>query len=349
VLHPELSDRADELYSELQSLPFVGRFPGRGHNLHERNRNLLLTHLWQQNQTEYHLLSSRLASYFAQQPNDAIWQTERLYHFAVDPNWLATELNETVQNWLQHCRYAEVEILLNRLLEQVDADRTTDHVTSNIYACYGRSASRSGRSRHPFVTMTGYLVPSTTIGSVVESSNVVILSSESVNPLISLGSSDSSIDRSPYEYHLAIDDSNPQTLGAATSSINYPSIVKPVFNPFGYASNEPDTPSNEKRRSVFISGSIKDVELITADGMSVGNLASHTPRGWSDSISEPEEVVPLLEAIALLQNQLLSALNKGYTYEELASILQSVKINIKPSTLKRYLALSQNPSVGRKP
>lgn len=56
---------------------------------------------------------------------------------------------------------------------------------------------------------------------------------------------------------------------------------------------------------------------------------------------KPEATVSLRQAIELLQNDLRSSLDKGYGYEELASVLAKQGIEISPSTLKRYLALSQ--------
>lgn len=56
---------------------------------------------------------------------------------------------------------------------------------------------------------------------------------------------------------------------------------------------------------------------------------------------KPEATVSLRQAIELLQADLRSSLDKGYGYEELAAVLAKQGIEISPSTLKRYLALSQ--------
>src|SRR6476646_234784 len=92
ALCPELATKAERLYTELQALSFVEVFPERGHNVHERTRKLMLSHLWQENAKKFRLLSARAAEYFARssRPED---QIEWLYHFVVvDTKWEGSEL-----------------------------------------------------------------------------------------------------------------------------------------------------------------------------------------------------------------------------------------------------------------
>ena len=63
-----------------------------------------------------------------------------------------------------------------------------------------------------------------------------------------------------------------------------------------------------------------------------------------DLPEKPEATVSLRQAIELLQDDLRTSLDKGYGYEELADVLAEQGIDISPSTLKRYLALSQKES-----
>jgi len=65
ALRPELKEQAETLYIQLQSLPFVEPFQGRGHNVHELTRRLMLGQLWQECRDEYVELSQRAADYFA--------------------------------------------------------------------------------------------------------------------------------------------------------------------------------------------------------------------------------------------------------------------------------------------
>lgn len=57
----------------------------------------------------------------------------------------------------------------------------------------------------------------------------------------------------------------------------------------------------------------------------------------------PEATVSLRQAIEVLQEDLRNALDKGYSYEEITDVLRGQNIDISPSTLKRYLAMSQSP------
>ena len=66
ALRPELKEQAETLYTQLQSLPFVEPFQGRGHNVHELTRRLMLGQLWQECRDEYVELSQRAAEYFDQ-------------------------------------------------------------------------------------------------------------------------------------------------------------------------------------------------------------------------------------------------------------------------------------------
>jgi hypothetical protein len=63
-----------------------------------------------------------------------------------------------------------------------------------------------------------------------------------------------------------------------------------------------------------------------------------------DLPEKPEATMSLRQAIDLLQDDLRASLDKGYDYEELAEVLAKQGIEISPSTLKRYLALSQRDS-----
>ena len=67
ALQPDLKDRAVQLYADLQRLPFVEPFQGRGHNVHELTRRLMLAQLWQTQRNEYVKLSGRAAEYFGKQ------------------------------------------------------------------------------------------------------------------------------------------------------------------------------------------------------------------------------------------------------------------------------------------
>ena len=80
ALCPELAMQAAEIYQALQALSFVEVFEGKGHNIHEATRSLLLDRLWTDRPDEFKLISARAAEYFE---NDESSAAEWLYHKAV--------------------------------------------------------------------------------------------------------------------------------------------------------------------------------------------------------------------------------------------------------------------------
>lgn len=60
-----------------------------------------------------------------------------------------------------------------------------------------------------------------------------------------------------------------------------------------------------------------------------------------DLPEKPDSTISLRQAIEMLQQDLRASLDKGYDYDELADVLAEQDIDISPSTLKRYLAMSQ--------
>ncbi|MBW4421008.1 MAG: hypothetical protein KME13_17520 [Myxacorys californica WJT36-NPBG1] len=60
-----------------------------------------------------------------------------------------------------------------------------------------------------------------------------------------------------------------------------------------------------------------------------------------DLPEKPDSTISLRQAIEMLQQDLRESLDKGYDYDELARVLAEQEIDISPSTLKRYLAMSQ--------
>jgi hypothetical protein len=60
-----------------------------------------------------------------------------------------------------------------------------------------------------------------------------------------------------------------------------------------------------------------------------------------DLPDKPKENVSLREAVDLLQDDIIAALNKGYSYEEMTEVLSKQGISIAPSSLKHYLARSK--------
>jgi hypothetical protein len=59
---------------------------------------------------------------------------------------------------------------------------------------------------------------------------------------------------------------------------------------------------------------------------------------------KPKEELSLREAVRQLRDQIVGALAKGYSYEELAKVLTEKGIEISPSTLKNYLPAGRRQS-----
>ncbi|MDG2614616.1 hypothetical protein P7L53_00020 [Thermoleptolyngbya sichuanensis XZ-Cy5] len=61
---------------------------------------------------------------------------------------------------------------------------------------------------------------------------------------------------------------------------------------------------------------------------------------------KPKEVWSLREAIDLLQDSISTALDRGYSHEEIAALLADKNIKISVSSLKRYLASTKKDKSG---
>ena len=124
ALRPELKERATQLYSDLQKIIFVEVFPERGHTLHGLTRRLMLEQLWRDNPAEFRSLSARAVEFFAARDDDTIFRIEKTYHLIVsDPEKGADEVRNFSANLNNTFRFAELESLVNSLLEQVDSNR----------------------------------------------------------------------------------------------------------------------------------------------------------------------------------------------------------------------------------
>ncbi len=62
---------------------------------------------------------------------------------------------------------------------------------------------------------------------------------------------------------------------------------------------------------------------------------------------KPRENLSLREAIAALKDNITTALDRGYSYEELAVMLSAQGVRISPTSLKSYLADSQRGKTPR--
>ena len=142
ALCPELADRAEEIYRQLQTISCVEVFPERGHNVHELTRNQLLERLWKDSPERFRELSDRAAVYFAQ-TNRPENQIEWIYHLAVaNPDRCINELSDLANAWQNAFRRAELDSLIAFLQMQIRANRTTVAVKAETIYWDGKIKSR---------------------------------------------------------------------------------------------------------------------------------------------------------------------------------------------------------------
>lgn len=73
-------------------------------------------------------------------------------------------------------------------------------------------------------------------------------------------------------------------------------------------------------------------------------IVNSTRTSLQDLPEKAKETISLQEAVRQLRAPLKSALGKGYSYQELATLLQQHKISIRASTLKSYLTSGKQDS-----
>ena len=128
ALCPELANQSTEIYQALQALSFVEVFEGRGHNIHEATRSLLLNRLWTDRTDEFKLISARAAEYFE---NDESNVAEWLYHKSIGEP-IGDELGTAMQPLDHNFRQSESEAILKALKEQIAANRVDATVTAEV-------------------------------------------------------------------------------------------------------------------------------------------------------------------------------------------------------------------------
>ena len=115
------------IYQRLITLSYVEVFPGRGHNVHERTRNLLLDRLWDDDRERYLVLSQRAAVFCAQRDQDETgWRVETIYHrLIVEPEAGASDLQNMGWTWQNSPNFAydKVEAMARAGREHLDAGR----------------------------------------------------------------------------------------------------------------------------------------------------------------------------------------------------------------------------------
>jgi tetratricopeptide (TPR) repeat protein len=125
----------DSDFKTLTELSFVEIYPGRGFNVHERSRKLLLDKLWLDNKAYYQKLSKAAAAYFKKQNQNAIdWRIETLYHGLLANNRTAEEsFIKQGLDWFNSFQFDKLEILTQAVLEAVHSGKLTGDIAGYAY------------------------------------------------------------------------------------------------------------------------------------------------------------------------------------------------------------------------
>lgn len=113
------------VFEKLLSSSFVESFPGRGYNIHERSRALLLKHLWNGEQSRYRELNKRAADYCARHDtNDAQWCIAELYHLLLsgEDSGVNKFVNQGIE-WKNQFEHGKVEALARPMIVEFEAKR----------------------------------------------------------------------------------------------------------------------------------------------------------------------------------------------------------------------------------
>lgn len=133
ALCPELANRADQIYQQLQNLSCVEVFPERGHNVHELTRNQLLDHLCKKEPELFYTLSGKALAYFAN-GNKSEHKIEWIYHSVVvsDSYQELDGILGLLYEWVKGFRRSELLSLFNNLQEQLTSIRVPSKSKRNI-------------------------------------------------------------------------------------------------------------------------------------------------------------------------------------------------------------------------
>lgn len=124
ALRPKLKESAAELSADLQALTFVEVFPGRGYNVHELTRELLLSRLWKQDNAEFLALSQRAADYFFEQATSLGEEVEFCYHEILNEKDAQTgRLLDKAVSWWTYDQPDYMQSALQKFVEHENADR----------------------------------------------------------------------------------------------------------------------------------------------------------------------------------------------------------------------------------
>lgn len=133
---------AQRIVDALKAFSFVEPFPGRGYNVHERTRALLLERLWSHDRQTYREFSQRAERYAdarsklapdanARGAATPVWTIEAIYHcFMVDQRQALDRMNDAAWDWIRADRYDRLEAMARVIAEHSTAGRLGDEARS---------------------------------------------------------------------------------------------------------------------------------------------------------------------------------------------------------------------------
>jgi hypothetical protein len=131
ILVPELDEEIEAVYAYLQGLAFVENYQGRGHNIHELTRKVILMLWWNERRSEYRELSKSAERYFRQQ-EDLEGMVEAAYHLLVtssDETVIASKWSEIASRVKLSGEFSLGHTLIINAREHISAGRVSEQIT----------------------------------------------------------------------------------------------------------------------------------------------------------------------------------------------------------------------------
>jgi tetratricopeptide (TPR) repeat protein len=141
VLNRGIDENFERNFEKLLSLPFVEVFQGRGYNVHERSRNLLLNRLWADDASHYRELNKRAANYCGRQvQSDILWRVALLYHLLLsDENRGVVEFIDQGIGWMNKFEFSKLESLARSVIGESNQDHLNKRALAWAYYFQGAS------------------------------------------------------------------------------------------------------------------------------------------------------------------------------------------------------------------
>lgn len=148
VLLHKSEDEVSSIFEHLIKLSFVEVYQGKGYNIHERTRAVLLKRLWQGKPKDRLKFNQRAALHCADQNlNDADWQIESIYHQLLIRSADAFQtLEGQIQMWKKEFNFSKIEAIAQTIIAEREIVKFPAKVIS--FAYYEKAYSANFRGRY---------------------------------------------------------------------------------------------------------------------------------------------------------------------------------------------------------